>query len=113
MSTTTTSNKITPAKEVLAINDKSITVIISKRLQNMITYAHHKVGDVEWSGMLLFKEQSGSLKEKELVLYCDYVHILDVGTSGYTEYSVDESILDMYDEFPDAMDYKVGQIHTH
>ena len=96
------------------ITEQSNTkVIISKRLQAMIAYAHRVVGDIEWSGYVLFKEQSGSPATKDLVLYADYMHIMDVGTSGYTEFTVDEAVLEMLDEFPEALDYKMAAIHTH
>jgi hypothetical protein len=103
----------TPVRPILNIKDKKVKLILSKNLLNQIAFSHSYVGDIEWSGMLLFKEQSGSLQEGDLELFCDYIHMLDVGTSAYTEFSVDENIVDLYEEFPEAINYKVGIIHTH
>lgn len=100
-------------RTVKEIKDKTVKLILSKRLLNQIIVAHKMVGDIEWSGVLLFKELEGSLESDNLKLFADYVHVLDVGTSGFTEYNIDESIVEMYDEFPDAMEYQIAQAHSH
>lgn len=103
----------TVSRPIMEIKDKKVKIIISKQLQNQIIVAHALTDIVEWSGFLLYKENSGSLESNELTLYADYVHLLDVGTKSYTEFNTDESIIDLYEELENAMDYKVGKIHSH
>lgn len=42
-----------------------------------------------------------------------YIFLMDIGTAGFTEYETDTDIVDMYDNVEDAMDLKIGHIHTH
>lgn len=90
-------------------------LIISKELQAQIMYHHNKVGNIEWSGALFYEVVSGTIEHpSELVLKALQFHLLDVGTSGYTEYDFAcEEFLSVYDEFPDLMTKKMGHIHTH
>lgn len=107
-------NKIqTIVRPVHEIKNKKVKLILSKNLLNQINYAHREIGDIEWSGMLLFKEIEGNIEQNNLTLLCDYVYLLDVGTSAYTEFSVDENIVDMYEDYPEAINSKIGIIHTH
>lgn len=90
------------------------TLIISKQLQSQILYAHSVVGNVEWSGFVFFKETKGSIKDLEnFEMTALYLHILDVGTSGYTEFTLDGRIVEAFQEFPDAKQCKTGMAHTH
>lgn len=105
--------KTTPAKTFseVALSNKP-TLIISKELQSQILYAHSVVGNVEWSGFVFFKEEKGTIKDLEnFTLKAVYAHILDVGTSGYTEFTIDGRIVEAFTEFPDAKKCKTGMLH--
>jgi len=105
----------TPAKSFseVALSNKP-TLIISKELQSQILYAHSVVGNVEWSGFVFFKEEKGTIKDLDnFTLKAVYAHILDVGTSGYTEFTIDGRIVEAFTEFPDAKKCKTGMLHSH
>ena len=99
-------------------------LLISKDLVNKVTYLHRKIKAVEWSGILLYSVEKGSIEHPDsLVLKAQNFHLMDIGTSTYTEYDFGPEIMDMYDEYPDAdpfkaeeekrAPWKIGHIHTH
>lgn len=89
-------------------------VILTPRLVNQIAQAHYFAGKTEWSGLLLFEEIEGSIEDPDnLVLKCDYLHLMDVGSEVYTEIDINNNIQELNNEFPDFVEYKIGKIHTH
>lgn len=97
----------------LTLSNK-VKLIISKELQSQIMVLHHKVGNVEWSGPLFYEIVSGDINDpSNLVLKARYIFPCDVGTHSYTEYSPDETWMDFYDKYPEAMQLKMGHLHTH
>ena len=81
---------------------------------SQIQFLHSHVGKTEWSGMLLYDVVSGSpSKPEEFELEAKQIFLMDVGSAAYTEYETDGDIVDIYDQFPEAMGWKTGHIHTH
>ena len=89
------------------------TLMISPTLMNEIAYLHSKNDNKEWCGMLFYEEVSGSLFENNLILRAKHIYLMDIGSSAYTEGSVDLGLLDFFDDVPEAEDMKRGFIHTH
>ena len=89
------------------------TLMISPTLMNEIAYLHSKNDNKEWCGMLFYEEVSGSLFENDLILRAKHIYLMDIGSSAYTEGSVDLGLLDFFDDVPEAEDMKRGFIHTH
>lgn len=74
--------------------------------------------DKEWSGFLFYEVTTGNIGiPSELELTVRGIYLLDIGTSGYTEFSAKDKILDVYDAFPQLMDnpevFKLGKVHSH
>lgn len=93
---------------------KKSKLIISKELLAQISYYHHKVGKLEWSGLVFYKIESGDInKPEELVLKAERLYFMDIGSYSYTEFSPDETILDFYEKYPETKTMKWGLIHTH
>jgi len=93
---------------------KEPTLTISQRLQNQILYYHSLIGKTEWSGVLFYKELKGSINDLDnLELYATELYLQDIGSSAYTEYTNDESVVDMFDRVKDGMELRRGHIHTH
>jgi proteasome lid subunit RPN8/RPN11 len=89
-------------------------IILSKELQAQILYFHSVVGDLEWSGPLYYTIVEGSVEDLDtLVVKAEIMLPKDVGTSGYTEYTMGPEVMDFYDRYPQAMMMKIGHIHTH
>ena len=89
------------------------TLMISPSLMNEIAYLHSKNDNKEWCGILFYEEVSGSLFNSDLVLRAKHIYLLDIGSSAYTEGSVDLELLDFFEEVPEAEDMRRGFIHTH
>jgi hypothetical protein len=103
---------------------KNIKLILSKELSHTVSYLHRKVGDKEWSGILLYSVESGDISDpSSLVLQARDIYVMDVGISTYTEYDFGTVITDVHKKFPlsdpfKAQDegrapWKIGHIHTH
>lgn len=103
-----------PKHEVVDITDSKFTLIVDKELQAQIAYLHNKHEGVEWCGMLFYDIETGDLTDLEnMVVRAKRLYLIDVGNAGYTGGDLDEKLLDFYDEYPDAMDMRMGFIHTH
>lgn len=89
-------------------------LIIPAEVLSQITFLHSHCGDTEWSGMLMYDVKNGDVsKPKTLELEAKHIFLMDIGSGGYTEYETDADIVDVYDHFEEAMEWKTGQIHTH
>ena len=89
-------------------------LIISKEVLAQVSYLHHKVGNIEWSGLVFYKIVSGDINDPAtLVLKAERVYLMDIGSAAYTEFSPDESIVDFYQKYPEALTMKWGMLHTH
>lgn len=93
---------------------RRVKIYITEKAQSQILVAHALVGDIEWSGFHFFKEIGGNINEPDkLELELRHIHILDVGTPGYTEFTPNERMMEVYDDYPEATECKMGIIHTH
>lgn len=90
-------------------------LILSRNLTAEIDYLHKLVGSIEWIGILFYTKEQGELSDPNtLVLRADRLFLMDIGTAGHTEAVMDsEEVLNMYDQIPNAMQFKQGLIHTH
>lgn len=84
-------------------------------------YLCKAISEDEWSGILLY-EVKGSIKDvKNMSLIVKDIIPMDKGSRTYTEYDfvevtangVEDKMIDYIDEFPEAMNWKLGHIHSH
>lgn len=94
---------------------KNAKLILPKDVLLKIHYLHHKIKSIEWSGILMYKVESGTIEEQNLVLKVVDFALMDIGTSGYTEYDFKAEDDYMMDKLGEVMDkgLKIGHIHTH
>jgi len=89
-------------------------IIVSKKLKSQIDYLHNKIGATEWSGILVYKHTKGDIsKMKDLVFKADDLFLMDIGTTGSTEFDYNTDIVDLYSTLEYAMEANTGLIHTH
>lgn len=94
---------------------------ISKALATQIDELHREIGNLEWSGILVYRVINGDInKPDDFHVIAEGLLPMNVGSSGYTEYDGDASVLEVYDHYPklDPEDntrniWRIGQIHTH
>lgn len=110
MSTETNKSATYPVTE---LKEKG-KLILTNEILAQIFYLHSSIGKVEWSGILVYDVVSGEpVNPEEFVLKAKHIYLMDIGTSGATNYNFDESIVDLFDGIPDAMESKLGHIHSH
>tara|TARA_R110002012_G_scaffold59679_1_gene156280 strand:- start:1449 stop:2627 length:1179 start_codon:yes stop_codon:yes gene_type:complete len=93
-------------------------VVLTDNIVDQIEFLHDKVGSVEWSGVLVYKILEGSIEDhKNLVVEVQEILPMDVGTSSYTEYTIDPKDSYTFDNLFDRVmvdpELKIGHIHTH
>lgn len=79
------------------------------------------VGNNEWSGELITREEGTINDLDSWKIICEEVYLADIGVGSYTEYEVDKGgfkaadIVEMYDKFPQLLEgtHKNQHIHTH
>ena len=88
-------------------------IIIPPEIISQITFLHSHCGGKEWSGLLLYDVEGNPSKPEDFKLTAKHIFLMDIGSAGATVYETDADIVDLYDEIPEAMDMKLGHIHTH
>lgn len=98
---------------------------LSKEIEAHINYLHKKVGEIEWSGVLLYNIKEGSIVSPEsLVLEAKELYFMDIGTASFTEYDLEyDDIKNIHELYPESDPMKMreapekllrkGMIHTH
>lgn len=89
-------------------------LILPPSIISQITYLHSHCGNKEWSGLLLYDVIKGNpSKPEDFELEAKHIFLMDIGTGGATDYETDGDIVDLYDKIPEAMEQKLGHVHTH
>jgi len=89
-------------------------LILPPHILSQITFLHSHCGTDEWSGFLLYDVIKGNPSKPEgFELEVKHIFLMDIGSAAYTEYQPDGDIVDLYDQIPEAMEQKLGHIHTH
>lgn len=86
-------------------------LVITDKVENKIRWWCSKLPDNEWSGAL-FYDYKGSFKKNNLVLTAIDFLVLDIGTSGHTEFVEDEKIIS-YACSQGLINQQVALIHSH
>ena len=89
----------------------AIKLIIKDSLEDKIRFMCNELPDTEWSGSLFYRVE-GSLAKKNLRLIAEDFCLLDVGTSGYTEFTESPEIIG-YMADNDLTDCYISLIHSH
>jgi hypothetical protein len=79
-----------------------------------IQYLCKNIPKVEWSGVLFYTTEGSIKKPEEFKITLKTILPLDMGSSAYTEYNLDERFLSFLEEdFDERCTWKVGHIHSH
>lgn len=93
--------------------ESKATLNITNEFNYLVKYLCMKINRVEWSGILFFKAEGEINSEEGVTITPVDIYPMDMGSSGYTEYEIDEDLFDYYDAHPDRMGMKYGHIHSH
>jgi hypothetical protein len=100
-------------KHKVVDSKQTIKTVVTIDVYNKMKYLCQKISAVEWSGVLFYTVE-GSIKDPEkMVITMQNILPLDKGTSGYTEYVLDDRLTNFLMDNPDHLGYKIGHIHSH
>lgn len=87
---------------------------IPDKVLHKIQYLCKSIPKVEWSGALFYSIK-GSIRDlTKLKIILEDILPLDMGTAGYTEYTLDKRFVDFIEEdFDRRANWKLGHIHSH
>ena len=94
------------------------TLVITEEFLNQLKYVCSKISEVEWSGLIFFTTEGEPQDLSTFKVTPYYIHLMDKGTSGYTEFDDDGSAKELYEAMPEldpfeGNGYRYGKIHSH
>lgn len=87
-------------------------MIIPQKVETAIRNICNKVWDTEWSGTLFYK-YTGSFETNDLVITCEDIYVMDIGSAAYTEFDMSPEVIGYAAENPELLDCQFGLIHSH
>lgn len=96
---------------ILEEKSSSIKLIIPAYVENKIRRLCSEISTTEWSGVLFYTTKG--TYEKDLVVTCEDILLMDVGTATYTEFNMSPEVIAYMAEHPESLDYQQGLIHSH
>lgn len=93
-------------------NSTTYKMIIPKKVEEKIIYICRKVWKDEWSGVLFFTSE-GSFEDRNLIIKCEDIYVMDIGSSTYTEFDMSPDVCSYVANNPELLDCHMGLIHSH
>jgi len=98
--------------EVVSLKNE-VKLVMPDEVLDKIKYLCKSIAKVEWSGVLFYSIK-GSIKfPKNMIITLEDILPMDMGTSAYTEYDIDDRYIDYMMDVPQAMEWHMGHIHSH
>ncbi len=117
METTQGRSTILIQRPLIEIKEEG-TLIITEHFLNQLKYVCSKISEVEWSGLVFFTTTGEPKDLKSFAITPYYIHLMDKGTEGSTEFDDDGSAKELYETMPEldpfeGTGYRYGKIHSH
>lgn len=88
-------------------------MIITQEVSNKIKFLCSKISEVEWSGVLFYSVK-GSIRQFDKVEFTiEDIYLMNKGTKTYTEYDLDDDLIDYRMSNPKSLSWKIGMVHSH
>lgn len=87
-------------------------LIVPEKVEEKIRYLIRKYPHTEWSGVLFYRRQ-GTFENNDLVLTCEDIYPMDLGSSGWTEFNMSEEVTSYIAENLDLFACETGLVHSH
>ena len=81
-------------------------------MEGKIRYLIRKFPHTEWSGVLFYTHQ-GSFENGDLVITCQDIYPMDLGSSGWTEFKMSEDVASYMAQNIELFDCETGLVHSH
>ena len=90
----------------------SYKMLVPAKVEAKIRYLIRKYPNTEWSGILFFT-YDGTFENNDLVITCQDIYPMDLGTSGWTEFKMSEEVAGYMAENIELFECKLGLVHSH
>lgn len=87
-------------------------LIVPENVEEKIRYLLRKFPSTEWSGVL-FVTHEGTFENNDLVITCKDIYPMDLGTTGWTEFKMNEDVAAYMAENIELFDCNIALIHSH
>ena len=87
-------------------------MVIPLKVEEKIRYLCRKFPTLEWSGVL-FTSYTGNFEDGSLVITCEDIYPMDLGSPGFTEFKMDETVAGYMAENIELFDCNIGLLHSH
>jgi hypothetical protein len=87
-------------------------LIVPRKVEEKIRYLCRKFPTLEWSGVL-FTTHEGNFEDGNLVITCQDIYPMDLGSPGFTQFKMDETVSAYIAENIELFDCDVQLIHSH
>lgn len=85
---------------------------VPANVEEKIRYLIRKFPHTEWSGVL-FYTHTGTFEDNNLQIVCKDIYPMDLGSSGWTEFIMDETVAGYIADNMELFDCELGLIHSH
>lgn len=87
-------------------------LFVPKKVEEKIRYLIRKFPHTEWSGVLFIKH-TGSFENNDLTITCEDLYPMDLGTSGWTEFKMNEDVTAYMAENIELFECDLALCHSH
>ena len=87
-------------------------LIVPENVEEKIRYLIRKFPHTEWSG-ILFYNHTGGFETNDLVITCQDIFPMDLGTSGWTEFKMTPDVSSYIAQNIELFDCDMGLCHSH
>lgn len=87
-------------------------LIVPAKVEEKIRYLLRKFPSTEWSGVL-FTSHTGSFEKKNLVITCEDIYPMDLGTTTFTDFQMNADVASYMAQNMELFDYDLQLIHSH
>lgn len=85
-------------------------LIVPEHVEAKIRYLIRKFPNTEWSGVL-FYTHTGSFEQNNLVLTCQDIYPMDLGTTGFTEFHMTPDVTHYMADHLELFNCEIGNVH--
>lgn len=85
-------------------------LFVPRKVEEKIRYLIRKFPHTEWSGVLFYRH-TGSFEGSDLEIHCEDIYPMDLGTSGWTEFKMNEDVTAYIANNLDLFDCETGLVH--
>lgn len=90
--------------------ESTYKLIVPENVEEKIRYLIRKYPHTEWSGVLFIK-YTGTFENKDLTVICQDIFPMDLGTSGWTEFKMNEDVTACMAENIELFDCELSLVH--